>query len=1145
MGVLNFNRDNLITGANIIDGILHWVDDLNEPRQIEIEKFRNGNHDSGTTVVDGRQFRHEDITVIKPHPYQAIDLELIEYTPPTDGTLPEPPFEEIFPRFSYRWRYDNGQYSPMAPFTEAAFLPETRTPGTDEGQTDRANYTEGYNTTLRNNVGIIRLRNIPRGGPDVVAVDILYTESISQTVYILETLEVPQLVRGIDFNVGPGYDGQGAVAANEYAIQPLNYDVTARKIYRALPTDQLGRLFDNVPKTAKSQETTANRLIYANYVQNYDQSDVVMLDIDVLPAESFPYLEIDGNNQFLGTTYRPLDERATAARDELRSQSRADGINVKSNRTYEVGVTYIDAFGRQGALLAAGSEVADDGSVEASAAFRVPFFQDGRQALACRITSAPPEWAVKYRYWIKDVSQDFHSLISYNIYNAGLPEETNSEHVWLEFQSTDRNKISDDTVLVLRRNNDTVSSDKLRFQVQDIEGEAPDDVRTALLRTPANTRINPVGTIPGSAWFDIDSETTTNTITIRDQRDAVPFQTYINVFNNYLRTNGFQTLITLADGEVEQQINLLEDGNEETNPLYISFSGDEDAFAQVTTLTKVTYDEDSDTDGNRPGIRITFGDRVTIDMDTGEVTPTGMQGLPSRPGGDENISLFTSTVTDEATSRLQGRFWVRVARQGLETMQSQFNFDGELETLQQFWFETEQVIDDSNLDFYWESSDTFCVCTEHGWPNKIRWSNCISEYLDGAGIYLDSQRIFNRFNSVQVVKGVRVNVPGNERYAEERRSTGLIWSGLYNSRNGINNLNEFPNGQNITKEIEPNYGSIQKLHTRDTNLITFAEDKVFRILADKDQLFNADGGGNVSATNRPLGQTTPYNGEYGISRNPESFAFYGQNVYFSDSNRGVMCQLTPANGQITEISGRGMNDFFRDRLFSSERIIGMFDDYSDKYITSLQGYNAFDAIIAEGDRFPGEGENEFGDRIEGNITLGYELDTNAWTTRMSFIPEMGVNLNNKFYTWRNGQLWLHNSNTSPWNNYYGSQDNSEIEVIFNDSPSQVINFLALNYEGTSGWEVAEIETNSPYDMREVGLLGDWVEREGKYYQAITSQQPTYVYDESQPNNVREDGTRMVSGAKGFYCKVRLRTTAEGSRQFQELFAISTEVIPSS
>ena len=38
--VLNFNRDNYITGANVLDGFLFFIDNLIEPRQIDIEYWR-------------------------------------------------------------------------------------------------------------------------------------------------------------------------------------------------------------------------------------------------------------------------------------------------------------------------------------------------------------------------------------------------------------------------------------------------------------------------------------------------------------------------------------------------------------------------------------------------------------------------------------------------------------------------------------------------------------------------------------------------------------------------------------------------------------------------------------------------------------------------------------------------------------------------------------------------------------------------------------------------------------------------------------------------------------------------------------------------------------------------------------------------
>ena len=129
MGVLNFSTDNLITGVNIIDGNLYWTDNLNEPKKLEIDRFRDYDHTSPSTNIRGEQFNESDITVIRMHPWKPIILELEEYNPTDAERLlkPNPPFENIFPRFSYRWKFEDGQYSPYAPFTQAAFLPKSRT----------------------------------------------------------------------------------------------------------------------------------------------------------------------------------------------------------------------------------------------------------------------------------------------------------------------------------------------------------------------------------------------------------------------------------------------------------------------------------------------------------------------------------------------------------------------------------------------------------------------------------------------------------------------------------------------------------------------------------------------------------------------------------------------------------------------------------------------------------------------------------------------------------------------------------------------------------------------------------------------------------------------------------------------------------
>lgn len=82
--ILNFSKDRLITGINIVDGMLFFTDNENEPKKINIKQFKNnevepqyGNadHSTGTTSIYGRSFQERDITVIKPHP-MGFDLSL-------------------------------------------------------------------------------------------------------------------------------------------------------------------------------------------------------------------------------------------------------------------------------------------------------------------------------------------------------------------------------------------------------------------------------------------------------------------------------------------------------------------------------------------------------------------------------------------------------------------------------------------------------------------------------------------------------------------------------------------------------------------------------------------------------------------------------------------------------------------------------------------------------------------------------------------------------------------------------------------------------------------------------------------------------------------------------------------------------------
>ena len=323
----------------------------------------------------------------------------------------------------------------------------------------------------------------------------------------------------------------------------------------------------------------------------------------------------------------------------------------------------------------------------------------------------------------------------------------------------------------------------------------------------------------------------------------------------------------------------------------------------------------------------------------------------------------------------------------------------------------------------------------------LPWYNCFSF---GNGV--ESNRIRDDFNAMFIDKGVKVSTTTDTPYAEQRKGSSLIFGGIYNSRNGINNTNQFIQAEGITKDLNPKYGTIQKLHTRDGDIVALCEDKIFKIIAYKDALFNADGNPQLIATNRVLGTATPVRGEYGISKNPESFVFQGYQTYFTDKARGVVLRMS-LDG-LTPISSAGMKDYFSDTLKATTgNIIGTYDDKKGEYNVTLN-----------------------------NTTLAWNEGTKGWVSFRSYLPEAGVSFNNTYYTYSEGELYQQHNN-SVRNNFYGTQYDSSVTVILNDAPGSVKNYKTLNYEGSQA-NIGQFRTQV-FDSAANSLDGTY--GDGEYY----------------------------------------------------------------
>ena len=430
-------------------------------------------------------------------------------------------------------------------------------------------------------------------------------------------------------------------------------------------------------------------------------------------------------------------------------------------------------------------------------------------------------------------------------------------------------------------------------------------------------------------------------------------------------------------------------------------------------------------------------------------------------------------------------------------------------------FETEPL-EDVGLDLYNEASRAY-IMNAHGHFQELDWFNCYS-FANG----VESNRIRDDFNAVTIDKGPKVSTVLAEPYDREKKTSGLIFSGLYNSNSSVNQLNQFIMAEAITKDVDPSYGKIQKLHARDSNLIVLCEDKCLRILCDKDALFNADGSSNVVAANRFLGQTMPYTGEYGISTNPESFAAYGYQAYFTDKSRGAVIRLSQDG--ITAISDHGASDYFSEKLNTSslDKIIGTYNENRRLYNLTINNSSmGFDP------------HNDY-----GSTTISFSEKVKGWTSRKSFIPESGVSLNNTYYTFIGGDIYRHGNINGQYATFYGVFKEPMIKFIFNDHPSIVKNFKTLNYEGSQAYWKATLNDGEYYNNVSVpgwynvgittdlqdGKITEFKKKEGKWFNFIEGLSTDVKNIDTNEFAVQGIGQGVVSNDTGGFTDITLTIT---------------------
>ena len=982
-------------------------------------------------------------------------------------------FELSFPRFAYRWRYIDSEVSGFSPWTNAVFVPGDF----------RYISMDAYNTGMVNNLRQLTISGFETPPADVEYIEILYKDSSSPNVYKVESIPTTR----------------------------TSYSITSELISNLVESSQLLRAYDNVPLKAKSQEVIGNRLVYGNYVQGYnitDEADItVTLQSNSITSVKTPESSIKSlRNYQVGIVYLDTNGRETPVftndystlKVDIDKSSKVNRIKAESGQDAPSWAThfkyYVKDISNEYYNIVLDRYYADDsdGTVWLSipSAERNKVQEGDFLTLKKKHNSDEPVISPS-RYKILDIQNEVPDAVSIKrVYNTASEVVKGSDTTVANGLKTFKfegptsaenpeffESFDYDSYIRFRRGTNV-------SQFYEIErGGYTGDTHDCYEIT-TKEKLTDVGFI--QSLSSSDKFTVEVYKKEKEARKEYQGRFFVKINRDVLFEESVIYNFTNNPSDYEQdglksvpyiQSTLADDPDAtDTPPAALDmFAWEEhanaepsiDSHGQPTVGSDLfgfyfaPYDSgnvDFGTNGNAFDAAISSGDVIQFQNSTDNswsslyVVDTVTKGtydrqpLSSGDTDDEtgyywNIKMTTPFTDEDFTADA-----VRISKR---KRLLPIVFDENTITLSSpnptvFEVEPNEAID---LDIFFEATEAIPIAQ----LQTEQVLDYFNVYSFGNGV--ESNRIRDDFNAKTMGKGVKASSTIEEVYSQERRGHGMIYSGIFNSTSGVNNLNQFNTAEKITKDLNPIYGTIQKLHARDTDLIVLCEDKVFRVLANKDALYNADGNANLVSTNRVLGQSTPYVGEYGISKNPESFVSFGFRAYFVDKSRRAVIRLS--RDGITDVASKGMSDFITDALTAhSGAIHGSFNEDMSSYNVTVNGE-----------------------------TLAFKESVDGWSTRLSFVPETGVSLNSVYYTFKNGNIYAHTNNTRA--NYYGIQYDTSVTLLHNDEASRIKNFKTLSYEGDSGW-TATVDTD-----QQDGEVVTWKNKEGIYYNYIRGRQDAW------------------------------------------------------
>tara|TARA_R110001592_G_scaffold77101_1_gene232340 strand:+ start:1993 stop:7713 length:5721 start_codon:yes stop_codon:yes gene_type:complete len=654
--------------------------------------------------------------------------------------------------------------------------------------------------------------------------------------------------------------------------------------------------------------------------------------------------------------------------------SAGNPTSLHSNRGYEIGIVYMDEFLRSSTAL-----------VSPNNTVRIPCGNSSRQnkiQVTIPWAQRAPYWAKYYKFVIKPDKSTYET-----IYTETFFKDPNSNSVFLLLEGENAAKVESGQNLIVKSDtggplNRCITSTVISKEVQakdflKIPDPLQPSVTDAFLTVPAGAymeikptgfSLNKIEQIGGSVQ---NADDTSTRAANAGKNEGYPIATCLISIKNSANTAYVNysipagSRIKISINQVRNEPGILGLGNKNCLTRTNIFTGtyespttypDFETWFNSENIGNFIETQSITSTGSEFGQMYNVYNSIRIDAagnPKGTIPITNRNNAYIPLSDTTNYYNFYKNLDDDS-------IWFLAT--GTRTCRAVggFNFLGGADSTVSVSIEViradqggvivfETVPSDASPDIWYENNLNFNVNTngEHqGTQANQRVQTKNSAIVDTGffdcftfGNGVESYTIRDSVKGEAFALGNRVTTTSGQEYKEAHRFADLTYSGVYNDESNVNKLNEFNLGLVNYKTLEDSFGSIQKLHSRKTDILTLQEDKISYVLAGKDLLTDAGGTGSLTSVPEVLGQQISRIEEFGISRNPESFAVFGADKFFTDEQRGAVIQLKGGaynQESLTVISESGMRGWFRDLFhdnFDAQKI-GGFDPYMNEYVLS-------------------------------------------------------------------------------------------------------------------------------------------------------------------------------------------------------------------